>query len=977
VSVVKLNPEQRRAVEHREGPLLIVAGAGTGKTRVIVERIGNLLAAKDGPRPEQILALTFGNKAADEMRERAMERFGTLARRCRFSTFHAFCHELLSERRPQRALDRIDEWIFLRRHLEELNLSHYFKVSDPGRFLADLVDFCSRCHDNLVTPAEYKAYVDRLGPSSLPASPAEAEEIARQREVSRVFIVLDQLQRKQGLVSFGAMISRAVQMLDADPGLTAELQERYRYILVDEFQDTNTAQFELLVRLAGARRNLTVVGDDDQAIYRFRGASFASFQQFAERYPDHLSVVLDRNYRSTKNILTVAGASIASNLRDRYQPDKKLIAEKPAGPPAEIHEFPDELAQAEHTAQAITDAMQRGAAKKYSEFAVLYRAHAHRNLLVAALERRGIPFEILNLSINHLPLTRDLMAALRVIGDPRDSVSLVRVLADARWQLTAEMLRAMCHEAHSGHTSLLEAIENGEAAKEWERRDQFLQFLHRYQPVAKEKKLLRWLPLLITELGLPRSAEEQPAWLTLKRFITQWGREKATSGLLDEWLEYFAYFEEAAGTIALSQDGDGGFGEVSDQADLWQDGSPENALGRVQLMTVHAAKGLEFERVFVLQLVRRAFPADHRKPLIELPPELWKGPLPKGDFHLEEERRLFYVALTRARETLVLSTIVGGRRRPSPFVDELDDLSPQHLIRARPVSLPTPAAAPAERAKQPVDPGGWLAEWAASPIGAPEKELTLSISQIGSYQTCPLQYHFSRHWQVPVPPTPPLLFGNTVHGALKEVMAAVALEGAGPSTETIREILDRNWPTSGFPDKVQENKYRELGLEQLAGAAKRFAERRMVMLHQEKSFELRAGGCRLIGRIDQIHRAGGGVEMVEYKTGRPYTQKDADRSDQITLYEYACRTVLGLEPAALTLYNLTTQEAVITKRSEKDFRGLEKTIREIVAQILSGSYPAQPGYHCRICAFRAICPAQEERSTGQAAVSSFSTIEPR
>src|SRR3990172_12258508 len=192
---VKLNAAQRAAVEHGEGPLLIVAGAGTGKTRVIVERVGYLLRTIEGLQPEQILALTFANKAADEMRQRAGERFGEQASRCRFSTFHSFCYELLAKTGPSRALDATDQWIFLRRHLEELELDHYFKTSEPGRFLSDLVNFCSRCHDNLVTPSEYSGYVEKLAAECAKKTGAlpecEKEEIARQMEVARVFTLLE------------------------------------------------------------------------------------------------------------------------------------------------------------------------------------------------------------------------------------------------------------------------------------------------------------------------------------------------------------------------------------------------------------------------------------------------------------------------------------------------------------------------------------------------------------------------------------------------------------------------------------------------------------------------------------------------------------------------------------------------------------------------------------------------------------------
>jgi DNA helicase-2/ATP-dependent DNA helicase PcrA len=976
---VRLNPEQRAAVEHGDGPLLIVAGAGTGKTRVLVERVGYLLRSVSGLQPSQILALTFANKAADEMRQRAAERFGEQGRQCRFSTFHAFCYELLARSGPSRVLDAVDQWIFLRRRLEELELEHYFKVSEPGRYLADLVSFSSRCHDNLVMPEEYSAYVERLRVDCArrqePITAIEESELARQGEVARVFALLERMQKEQGLLSFGSMISRAVSLLDSSPKLLADVQRKYQYLLVDEFQDTNTAQFELLALLAGTRKNLTVVGDDDQAIYRFRGASFASFQQFTDRYPEHVRVVLNRNYRSTKNILAVAGSAIANNSQDRYMPDKKLVAEGETGAAVELWEFAEDGDQAEYLAQHIEETVASGQARNYSEFAVLYRAHDHRKRLVEALRRRGVPFDIKNLAISHMAVIRDVTAVLRLIGDTSDSVSLVRVLADPRWadprwDVEPDGIASLCREAVKQKKSLWEILAETDKADDWKRRGEFIEFRRRFRAKAESGRLLSWLPLLYSAMGVPRTSEERTALATFTGFVARWDSEKSSTGSLAEFLEYMQYFEEAGGVITL--DGgetpdlgvvDGGTGQ---QEFVWD--SPEGRpSGKVQLMTVHAAKGLEFDRVFVWHLVGRAFPTSHRRPLIELPPALWKGPLPQGDFHIEEERRLFYVALTRARHSLVLSTVSSPKQRPSMFAQELQDVPPPTMLRKRPilVSDSVQAAAPESAATNGGSAGAQLSEWFARPTPKPRPELSLSASQLRTYLECPLQYHLRHDWRVPVPQAPPMLFGIIVHGALRDVMASAAQQKGELPEERIREVFELHWRSGDFRDKVQERKYKELGLQQVEGAAREWSGKGIVLLYQERPFDIRIGGCKLVGRMDQLHRLpGGGIELVEYKTGRPYTQREVDRSLQITLYAQACRQELGVEPSALTLYNLTTQEAVGTRRTERDYHDLERTIREAAQGIAAGAFPAQPGYHCRFCSYRAICPAQEERIPG-------------
>jgi RecB family exonuclease len=395
-------------------------------------------------------------------------------------------------------------------------------------------------------------------------------------------------------------------------------------------------------------------------------------------------------------------------------------------------------------------------------------------------------------------------------------------------------------------------------------------------------------------------------------------------------------------------------------------------------MTIHAAKGLEFEHVIVWHLVRRAFPTARRKPLIELPSALWKGPLPRGDFHTEEERRLFYVALTRARRSLVLTTLSNARQQPSLFVDELLQVPSPDIARKRPLlASGASEAKPAGEAVRHVSlPHSRLAKWVSAPVPLPPGEFTLSISQLETYLGCPLRYYFQRNWQIPVPPTAPLLFGNILHGALKEVVFTAANHPEQLNEQSIRDILERRWPRGGFGDAVQERKYKQLGAEQLEALRVLWRGRRMALLYQEMPFEIRLAGCKVVGRVDQIHRnESGGVELVEYKTGTPHTQKQADQSLQLTLYAKACREVLGLELSALVLYNLATQEAIHTTRSGSEFSDLERQVRETSRNIQAGRFSARPGYHCRFCAFRAICPAHEEAGDDPQSLVS-GTIEP-
>src|SRR5258708_6414113 len=290
---LQINDEQRRASTHAEGPLLVIAGAGTGKTRVITERIRHLLQSDPSLSGENILGLTFTDKAAGEMKARVGKTVGERAKDVTLKTFHAFCESILKETDPQsRMLDKVDHWILLRRNLSRLHLDRYRRLAEPGQFLNDFVEFFSRCQDELVSCEDYQRYVDELTAqlqaerNQLDADTlAEREEtVAREQEISRAYRASEELLREKKCSSFGTLITGAVTLLESDAALRATLQNRFHYILVDEFQDTNIAQLRLLQLLVNDSKNIFAVGDNDQAIYRFRGASFGSFKLFLERF---------------------------------------------------------------------------------------------------------------------------------------------------------------------------------------------------------------------------------------------------------------------------------------------------------------------------------------------------------------------------------------------------------------------------------------------------------------------------------------------------------------------------------------------------------------------------------------------------------------------------------------------------------------------------------------------------------------------
>ena len=461
-SGLQLNPAQHRAITHGNGPLLVIAGAGTGKTRVITERIRHLLETDDSLLGENILGLTFTKKAAGEMKARVVKAVGERGKDVVLSTFHSFCETLLKEIDPNRvALEQVDHWILLRRNLARLKLDKYRRLAEPGQFLSDFIQFFSRCQDELVSSDDYQAFADQLA-SELEAEKTSldedtykerSEQVALQQEIARAYRTSEELLREKRAVALNGLIAEAVFLLKSDSKKRRQLQQRFKHILVDEFQDTNIAQLELLHLLSADSRNIVVVGDNDQAIYRFRGASFGSFKLFLERFANcqegqdssPYRVALMDNYRSTPNILRVATQVISMNEVSPEFPKKVLQSNKAEGERIRIIE----LEAAEDEAAWVAHELHRlhGTGRPWKDFAVLYRQHAHRDHLVEELCQRKIPFVISKLSILEHPLVRDVLAYLHLIARPFDDIACARVLSAPAWHLTAEDLVRLAERA--------------------------------------------------------------------------------------------------------------------------------------------------------------------------------------------------------------------------------------------------------------------------------------------------------------------------------------------------------------------------------------------------------------------------------------------------------------------------------------------------------------------------------------------------
>ncbi len=974
---VEMNAAQRRAIEHGEGPLLVIAGAGTGKTRVITERIRHLFERDSSLLGENILGLTFTKKAAGEMLRRVRKTCGERADGITLTTFHAFCETILKEGAPGRLpLEQVDHWILLRRNMRRLQLDKYRRLAEPGQFLTDFIQFFSRCQDELVSCEKYKEYAEGLA-AKLEAERLQIdeetyrerlEEVERQREIARAYSASEELLREKNAVALNGLMTEAVKLLENDAALREKLQKRFRHILVDEFQDTNIAQLRLLELMAAPPRNIVVVGDNDQAIYRFRGASFGSFKLFLQRLAGwkegqdstKLRVLLQENYRSTPNILRVATQAISHNETSADFPKKVLNASKAEGERVRVVELAGQEEEASWVAGEIERSHRAG--RRWKDFAVLYRQHAHRDLLVEELTRRKIPFVISNLSILDHPLVRDVLCYLRLIAHPCDDVACARVLAAPAWGLEPPDIVRLAERARKERKAIYDVLQLPQGELPFDTSHAalgtLLEVLGEQRKTMKRRTareilsdLTEWL-----EIAQRASGQDRKYAQRLAEFVTEW-EPKSETRQLAEFLEYLDYYQQANCVISLNDDD-----------------APGDA---VQLMTVHGAKGLEFPQVFVLRVNSRAFPVSDRKPLFEFPVELMKEELPEGDYHTQEERRLFYVALTRAEDRLTLTTITEKKGKVPLFIEDIlmePAIKRRDVIQMAPRVMVAggeePAASKESEAQLfpvtgPAKIFSRVAKWAETYCPEIPEPLQLSPSSVMGYRSCPQQFLFQKLWSIEGQAKATLTFGRVVHSTIRRAMTEMK-KGNLLRFAEVQRIYENEWSALGFEDDYQEQEYKKDGLEQLRTFHAAVLEALPEILEQEKGFELDLENNVVVkGRIDQINSLGRkDVEIVDYKTGKPRKESDAKKDLQLSIYAIAVTEILELNPVRLVFHYLQNNERQETTRDAKQLAEAQAIVQEAAAEIRAGEFTAKPGFHCRGCSYKPICPAHEEALAG-------------
>lgn len=637
ISLDDLNSTQRQAVEQTDGPIMILAGAGSGKTRTLVARICYLLEQKN-ISPYKCLALTFSNKAAKEMRDRVSSEVNCDIGALQITTFHAFCARVL------------------RSEATYLGLSRNFTIYDTAESKTVAKNILGRrgISTKEISPFEILYYIDDLKNNG--HYPGKDSDIDTDDEFYDYYLEYENELHRANAVDFGGLITGVLQLFIKYPQVLENYQNRFEYILVDEYQDTNRAQFELLQMLSVKKRNICVVGDEDQSIYSWRGADINNILDFEEIYNDAKILKLEQNYRSSRIIIEAASHVISRNTMRK---GKKMWTENEDGECIEVVECRDDKKEAEFIAEEIKELVARG--ESHRDVAVFYRTNSQSRLIEDNLRKNGIPYRIIGgIKFYERKEIKDLIAYMRVVVNEKDSLAISRIINVPARGIGATTLRKLEEEAIKKGSSLWETIE------------QLVEHPEEYSHIrisAKVKSALRSFVFLINEVKILELEKIKPSiqYEKLLHETGYWESLRSTKDYesmarmenLEELSSAIKQFEQSMPSPSLL-----GFLETITLDSSTEEGNAGENSGEVSLMTIHGAKGLEFPYVFVGGVEENIFPS-YRS-------------LEEGESGLEEERRLFYVAMTRAMKRLYLVFAQGrmlfGQVKfngPSRFLHEI------------------------------------------------------------------------------------------------------------------------------------------------------------------------------------------------------------------------------------------------------------------------------------------------------------------
>lgn len=1016
-----LNQEQKLAVEHGNGPLLIVAGAGTGKTTVLKERFKYLVNSGKA-NPDEILCLVFNDEAARHLEERIIEEnFEWAYTDLSIHTFHAFCDKVLRQH-PLEAgvcedytiLSESYGWILMRKNFEKFKFNYYKSLGNSAKFLSPLLSHFKECKEEGIYPDVYQEYAQSLRCDLTTIGKKDdldfdlscaREEFEKREELAGLFAMYQKLLFENNVLDFGDLLNYCLNLFKKSPAILKKYRNRYKYVLVDEFQDTNRIQYELVKIISFPKNNLTVVGDDDQSIYRFRGAVLENVLDFCQDFPDSRKIVLKTNYRSCQNILDLAYMSICQNNPNRLEcfiATNKEILESFKASDAPLVEMKKLKAGLDLTGQyeiwheptaekeinRIIEKIKELKANwqktkcevdyKYPDYAILTRTNALAQKVCMFLARAGLDYRFLaSKGFYQKSIIIEALSYLRLLDNFHEHSAVYKVLRSKVFDFSEDDISILTEYCKKKTISLYESLKESSIAAispaGIAKSQKLISLIEKHRELLKKRLLSEVFTIFLEDAGYFK-------WLLALEKENQ-SQALENIALLRQFLEQIKEFEETQVSASLVEfleqvnfeieSGDKG----TIKSDMEQ-GSPD----QIQVMTIHKAKGLEFNHVFLPNLVQRHFPGDMRSSQIEIPDALISLRQNKNqenalnvrlegeekDFHLQEERRLFYVCLTRARIGLYLSYAdkeegLKNIRQPSKFLVELDLAQAKKAEKDKKIGI---------ESLKPINQTNY-------PVKSVSEEKAISYSQLAAFSNCPYQYKLAYLLKIPKRGQASTTFGNVIHTTIEQFVRDIAVNKGTqgqifekadiastniPDLKELLRIYDKKWVDEWFESKSQKEEYKKKGYVILEKFYSDFIanQTKILMLGQEPALEVKfnanLGGVAIYGKIDRIDDLGNNeIAIVDYKTGSPKTKLDSDAKDQLLMYQAAALQTLGKVPKSLTYYFLEDGSKLTFLGKDEEIEKLGNKLNDFKEQLRGNDFKASPGHHCQWCDFYDIC----------------------
>ena len=956
--------EQAKAIHFGEGPLLIVAGAGTGKTKVITERIAWLIS-ENKALSSQIVALTFSEKAAKEMEERVDKLVPFGMTETQISTFHSFGRMIINENFAElriapdwEILRDTDGIILIMENIDRFDLDIYKPLNNPGQYIGQLIGFISKLKDNLITWQDYKAFAS--GFSAKAESDEDREVAAKHLELAGFYKAYEELKTEKNRMDFGDLILVPYLLLKEKKSVLKKYRDKYKYILIDEFQDTNYAQFEFIKILAGEHGNINAVGDDDQMIYRFRGAAISNIMGFRDNYRSAEMVVLKNNYRTCQAILDAAHKLINNNtdrLEIKYNIDKRLISKYTPEHKLDrlnIRVFENYSEEADFAAQEIKKYVEKGF-YKYSDFAVLVRAKNDAKMFLKTFERKGIPYSFAgDEGLYNKKEVQFLINFCRVLAAPYEFNPVLDVIISEHYDVDPFVMSKLGNLAKEHNAAVIDMMRETDKYPELN---------------IPEKELVK-IKIFIKDIDhyLLRVAEKtSPGEIVLeflkqKRILDTLFKENTPDS--DVVVANISGFFEVMKRFSVNEKYDTvhNFVNYIDLSIKSGENPKEEMISEVkedavQVMSIHKAKGLEFKVVFVAALIQEKFPGRKRADYaLPFPEGIMHDIVDEDTYFHEEERRLFYVAVTRAKDALYLTAARQYEGRPgkkiSIFLKEIGfDIPDDFAItpdKNKKFEYFEKKQSVLEKAKRRVSPD----------------VLKLSNYQIDDYLTCPFKYKLVHVFKMPIRSRPNVMIGSAMHAVSAEFFMA-RRDGRAVTLEGLKGIFEAMWKPAGFLTQQEALKNYEAAIEAIERFYIKESANNIIPKYIEKDFEFKLNDKLSVrGRWDRIDEIDGKIIIVDYKTSDVRDEEKAeskiksqDIQRQLKLYCLAYEKMFGVLPDEAGLYFFKSSMLVTKAFKEKTIREYEEKIHEVAGHILNEEFEATPAaFTCRYCAFFNICP---------------------